>query len=151
MFEGGPGYLSAAVLYENMVIESYDPKYHQPFPVVAIYPKEGTFWSDLPVGIVDRPWVTPEHRQAAQAYIDYLMAPAQQARALPYGFRPSWVEVKLAAPIDAAHGVDPAEPHTTLPVPNAPVIDAILGVWRQNKRHASITLVLDTSGSMAEE
>jgi Ca-activated chloride channel family protein len=56
MFEGGPGYLSAAVLYENMVTESYDPQYHLPFPVVAVYPREGTFWSDHPVGIV---WWTP--------------------------------------------------------------------------------------------
>src|SRR5258707_7367737 len=37
-----PEYLSAAVLYENMVIESHSPKYQLPFPIVAIYPKEGT-------------------------------------------------------------------------------------------------------------
>ena len=41
MFANGPSYLSAAVLYENMVIESYDPKYKLPFPIVAIYPREG--------------------------------------------------------------------------------------------------------------
>jgi Ca-activated chloride channel family protein len=43
LFALGPEYLSAAVLYENMVAESYSPKYQLPFPVVAIYPKEGTF------------------------------------------------------------------------------------------------------------
>ncbi|MGI8820113.1 MAG: hypothetical protein ACR2ID_04490 [Chthoniobacterales bacterium] len=41
MFANGPQYLSAAVLYENMAIESYSSKYKLPFPVVAIYPKEG--------------------------------------------------------------------------------------------------------------
>jgi len=41
MFAAGPQYLSAAVLYENMVIESYSQS-NLPFPVVAIYPKEGT-------------------------------------------------------------------------------------------------------------
>ena len=50
MFASGPQYLSAAVLYENMVIESYDSADKLAFPVVAIYPKEGTFWSDHPVG-----------------------------------------------------------------------------------------------------
>src|SRR5262249_52019294 len=42
MFSNGPEYLSAAVLYENMVIESYDRRKHPnvPLPVVAIYPKE---------------------------------------------------------------------------------------------------------------
>ncbi|MCG8512010.1 MAG: substrate-binding domain-containing protein, partial [Rhodospirillales bacterium] len=59
LFNNGPQYLSAAVLYENMIIESYDKQKHPdlPYPVVAIYPKEGTFWSDHPVGIVERDWV----------------------------------------------------------------------------------------------
>jgi Ca-activated chloride channel family protein len=151
MFERGPGYLSAAVLYENMVIESYSSKYQPPFPVVAIYPKEGTFWSDHPVGIVEREWVTPEHREAAKAYIQYLLAPAQQAKAVPYGFRPAAVDVPLGAPIDAAHGIDAKEPKTTLEVPSVETIDAILNLWRGNKRHANVTLVLDISGSMNSE
>lgn len=106
MFAAGPQYLSAAVLYENMVIESYGPSYQLPFPVVAVYPKEGTFWSDHPVGVVERPWVTPEHREAAKVYVDYLLARPQQERAMQYGFRPSAVEIPLGAPFDAAHGVD---------------------------------------------
>jgi Ca-activated chloride channel family protein len=40
-----------------------------PFPVVAIYQKEGTFWSDHPAGVVERDWVTPEHREAAKIHI----------------------------------------------------------------------------------
>lgn len=151
MFEGGPGYLSAAILYENMVIESSGPQYHLPFPVVAIYPKEGTFWSDHPVGIVEREWVTPEHREAARLYIDYLLARPQQEAALRFGFRPGAVEVPLAAPVDAAHGVDPKQPVTTLEVPPVEVIDAVLKLWRENKKHSDITLVLDRSGSMERE
>jgi Ca-activated chloride channel family protein len=149
MFEGGPSYLSAAVLYENMVIESTRQKLQ--FPVVAIYPKEGTFWSDHPVGIVQRDWVTAEHRAAAQVYIDYLLARPQQEKALQYGFRPADVEIPLGAPFDAAHGVDPKEPQTTLEVPPVEVIDAVLGLWRQNKKRSDVALVLDTSGSMREE
>jgi Ca-activated chloride channel family protein len=151
MFERGPAYLSAAVLYESVVIESYAPKYSPPFPVVAIYPKEGTFWSDHPVGIVEADWVTPEHREAAKAYIQYLLAPEQQAKAIPYGFRPALPEVPLAAPIDAAHGVDPKEPKTTLEVPSVEVIDATLDLWRSHKRLANVSLVLDISGSMNSE
>jgi Ca-activated chloride channel family protein len=151
MFEGGPGYLSAAVLYENMVIESYGPQYHLPFPVVAVYPKEGTFWSDHPVGIVDREWVTPEHREAAGIYIDYLLDRPQQEAALRFGFRPAAVEVPPAAPIDAAHGVDPRQPQTTLEVPPVDVIDAVLGLWRETKKRSDVTLVLDRSGSMRKE
>ncbi|HEX3528904.1 MAG TPA: VWA domain-containing protein [Thermoanaerobaculia bacterium] len=151
LFSDGPQYLSAAVLYENMVIESYGPQYKLPFPVVAIYPKEGTFWSDHPVGIVEREWVTPEHREAAKIYIDYLLAKPQQEEALRFGFRPAAVEVPLAAPVDAAHGVDPREPQTTLEVPPAEVIDAVLRLWHEHKKRADITLVLDISGSMNED
>jgi Ca-activated chloride channel family protein len=139
------------VLYESSVIESYETQYRLPFPVVAIYPKEGTFWSDHPVGVVERDWVSAEQREAAQAYVRFLLEPAQQARAVPHGFRPASVDVPLGAPIDAAHGVDPKEPRTTLEVPPADVIEATLRLWREQKRHASVTLALDVSGSMNEE
>jgi Ca-activated chloride channel family protein len=133
-----------------MVIESYS-KTNLPFPVVAIYPKEGTFWSDHPIGVVEREWVTPEHREAAKIYIQYLLARPQQERAIAYGFRPGSVDVQLGAPIDTAHGVDPSEPKTTLEVPSAPVMDAILKLWSRKKKAADVVLVLDTSGSMNEE
>ncbi len=151
MFENGPEYLSAAVLYENMVLESYGPQYRLPFPVVAVYPKEGTFWSDHPVGIVEREWVTPEHREAAKVYVDYLLERPQQEAAMRFGLRPSAVELPLGAPFDTAHGVDPKEPQTTLEVPSVEVIDAVLELWRQNKKRSDVTLVLDRSGSMREE
>jgi Ca-activated chloride channel family protein len=147
MFSSGPQYLSAAVLYENMVIESYSQN-NLPFPVVAVYPKEGTFWSDHPIGVVEREWVTPERREAAKAYIQYLLQKPQQEKAIAYGFRPGSVDVPLASPIDQAHGVNPQEPKTTLEVPSVPVIDSIMNLWQEKKKAANVVLVLDTSGSM---
>jgi Ca-activated chloride channel family protein len=150
MFANGPEYLSAAVLYESMVVESYSET-NLPFPVVAIYPKEGTFWSDHPVGVVEREWVTPEHREAAKIYIQYLLARPQQEKAMQYGFRPASLDVPLAAPLDSNHGMDAKEPKTTLEVPSVDVISALLQLWKTQKKHSNIALVLDTSGSMAEE
>ncbi|MCW1924382.1 VWA domain-containing protein [Luteolibacter arcticus] len=150
MFANGPSYVSAAVLYENMVIEAAANKDSMAFPVVAIYPKEGTFWSDHPAGIVNREWVTPEHREAAKQYLAYLLARPQQQRAMEFGFRPALADLPLAAPIDVAHGVNPREPQTTLEVPQPQVMDAITRLWRENKKHSHITLVMDVSGSMNE-
>ncbi len=150
MFSGGPQYLSAAVLYENMVIES-TAEPNLPFPVVAVYPKEGTFWSDHPAAIVDRDWVTPEHREAAKQYLEFLTARPQQERAMKFGFRPGDVSIPLGAPFDAEHGVDPKEPQTTLDVPEAGVIRASLDLWKVHKKKSQVTLVLDVSGSMTEE
>ena len=149
MFTNGPEYLSAAVLYESMVVESYSQN-SLAFPIVALYPKEGTFWSDHPVGVVERDWVTPEHREAAKIYIQYLLARPQQQKAMEYGFRPALVDLLLTAPLDAAHGIDPQEPKTTLEVPPAEVINGILRLWSAEKKHSNIVLVLDTSGSMSE-
>lgn len=151
MFAGGPTYLSAAVLYENMVIESYKGgKGSGAFPVVAIYPKEGTFWSDHPVGVVQREWVTAEHAEAAKVYRDYLLAAPQQERALAHGFRPADMNVQVGEPISLANGVNPKEPQNVLEVPEADVVAAALELWRKHKKHANVVLVFDTSGSMAE-
>jgi Ca-activated chloride channel family protein len=150
MFNNGPEYLSAAVLYESMVVESRS-QFDLQMPVVAIYPKEGTFWSDHPIGVVERDWVGPEHREAAKIYIQYLLARPQQEKAMKYGFRPGAVDVPLAAPLDTDHGIDPKEPKTTLEVPSVEVINGLLQLWRAEKKHSNIVLVLDTSGSMADE
>ncbi len=155
MFGRGPRFLSAAVLYENMVVESYGidgmEAYDLPFPVVAIYPSEGTFWSDHPVGIVDRDWVTTEHESAAETYIDYLLEAEQQERALAFGFRPGDPTVAVGSPINASHGVDPDEPKTVLEVPEAEVVRGVIDLWKDNKKPANVALVIDTSGSMRRE
>jgi Ca-activated chloride channel homolog len=150
MFANGPSYLSAAVLYESNVIESYAQVPPTTLPVVAIYPKEGTFWSDHPAGVVEADWVTEEHRAAAQAYLEFLLDEQQQKEAMTFGFRPALAEIPLTSPFDAAHGVDPGQPQTTLEVPSVETMDAILQLWRVNKKKSSITLVMDTSGSMQE-
>ena len=151
LFENGPQYLSAAVLYENMVIESYSPEYKLPFPVVAIYPKEGTFWSDHPAGVVEREWVTPEHREAAKTYVQYLLQRPQQERAIEFGFRPAAVEVALHDPVSKRFGIDPQEPKTTLDVPSVEVMDAIIRLWNDCKKRSDVVLVMDISGSMKDE
>src|SRR5262249_52791484 len=141
----------AAVMYENMVIESYDrKKYKPPFPVVAIYPSEGTFVSDHPVGVVNRPWVTEAHRAAAKKYIDFLMEPRQQLAANRYGFRPGKEEVQLGPdnPLKKELGVNPNPPRKRLQVPRPEVLDAMLKRWQQHRKQMHVVMVFDTSGSM---
>jgi Ca-activated chloride channel family protein len=149
LIANGPLYLSAAVLYESVVINSYSKSPVE--PLVAVYPKEGTFWSDHPVGIVQRPWVTTERQEASKAYIDYLLSRPVQEKALKYGFRPSLPEVPLVEPFDAAHGVNPKEPQTVLEEPSAEILNATLNLWKQKKKTAAVTLVVDTSGSMNDD
>jgi Ca-activated chloride channel family protein len=147
MIKEGASYLSAAVLYESVVVDSY--KKQTDFPLVAIYPREGTFESDHPVGIVKRPWVTKEHEDAANLYINYLRDKPQQLLAMvKYGFRPGDESIDVVSPIDTKHGVDPNEPKQVLPVPPAPVMKSIIDLWKERKKHVRLVLVVDTSGSM---
>lgn len=146
MRERGPSYLSAAVLYENLVIETYSQK--SDMPLVAIYPTDGTFWSDHPYAVIDAEWVGDEERAAADAFYAFLRAKPQQERALSLGFRPGDPTIPIASPIDPAHGVDPKEPQTVLAVPSGKTLARLLGVWSQTKKGTDVELVFDKSGSM---
>ena len=148
MLERGPSYMSACVTYENLVIESYTRPGTAPFPLVAVYPVEGTFWSDHPYAILDAEWVGTEERAGAQQFLAFLKSKPMQARALALGFRPGDATIATTAPIDGEHGVDPKQPQTLLEVPSGEVLAQLLQVWRQQKKTAEVMIVFDRSGSM---
>ena len=152
MFERGPSYLSAAVMYENLVVAQESKRLagqSDQLPVVAIYPKEGTFWSNHPYIILNAPWVTDEERAAAEEFEAFLLAQEQQRRAIQLGFRPADPTISLSSPLDAQHGVDPTQPQTVLEVPEAEVISEIQALWKRVKKPVDLVVVMDVSGSMA--
>ena len=151
MFERGPSYLSAAVLYENLIVAQETKRINgqsSQIPVVAIYPKEGTFWSNHPYAIVNAPWVSAEQKEAAQSFETFLLDKPQQLKALELGFRPADPSISLSAPLDSQHGVDTNQPQTILEIPSAPVIEGIQNLWQQTKKPVDLVVVMDISGSM---
>jgi len=151
MFQRGPSYLSAAVLYENLVVEQESSRLagtSQQLPVVAIYPKEGTFWANHPYAILNAAWVTDQARAAAEDFQTYLLAKPQQLQAMALGFRPSDPSIPLSSPLDAQHGVDISEPKTVLETPSVDVISGVQALWNQVKKPVDLVVVLDISGSM---
>lgn len=152
MFKRGPSYLSATVMYENLVVAQESKRLSgesAQIPVVAIYPKEGTFWTNNPYVILNAPWVTDAQKEAAETFEAFLLERAQQERAIALGFRPADPSIPLGSPLDAEHGVDPGQPQTVLEVPPANVIEGTQYLWQQSKRPVDLALVVDTSGSMA--
>ncbi len=119
-------------------------------PLVAVYPKDGTLFSDNPLYVLDAPWVTPKQRAGAQAFSRFVQEPDNQKLALAAGFRPANPAVPLGDPITTANGVDPAQPRTTLGVPDPAVLASIITKWGEQRKGAQVLLVLDVSGSMAE-
>ncbi|NWF65359.1 MAG: VWA domain-containing protein [Chloroflexi bacterium] len=151
MFERGPSYLSAAVIYENLIVAQETKRIgstSSQVPVVAIYPKEGTFWTNNPYAVLNAPWVTPEQKEAAELFETFLLDKPQQLEALKYGFRPADPSIPLTAPLDAEHGVDVSQPQTILEIPSASVITGIENLWRTTKKPVDLIVVMDISGSM---
>jgi len=152
MTQRGPEYLHAVTSYEANVIKwNRDFGDQLRFPLVAIYPADGTFWAENPYCILDADWVSKEQAQAAALFRDFLLSPEQQALAMDWGLRPANPDVALRAPIDLAHGAVPSitvDKVPNLAYPADEVVGHILDVWHQVKKKATIVLLLDTSGSM---
>jgi Ca-activated chloride channel family protein len=120
-------------------------------PLVAVYPKEGTLFSDNPFIVLDAPWVSARQKAAARAFEVFITEPANQKRVVTFGFRPGIPQVSVGAPINRANGVDPNQPQNVLDVPEPPVLVRMLELWAQQRKAARVLLVIDVSGSMAEE
>jgi Ca-activated chloride channel family protein len=119
-------------------------------PLVAIYPTEGTIYSDNPLYILDADWVTPQQRAGAEQFEEFVLRPENQQRVLAAGFRPGNPDVALGDPISAANGVDPDQPQTLLETPSGQVMNQLLANWAQQRKGARVLLVLDVSGSMGD-
>src|SRR3954452_6901887 len=154
-------YVSAVAVEEKSVIDynSGDPDGvrqagEQPrppkVPLVAIYPKEGTLFSDSPYFVLDAPWVDQTEKDAAKVFENFVKRPENQSKVLAFGFRPGNPDVPVGAPIVSANGVNPSEPQTLLEVSQARVLTALLDKWAVQRKTAQVTLVLDVSGSMGD-
>ncbi|MFM2078339.1 MAG: hypothetical protein RJA49_2229, partial [Actinomycetota bacterium] len=120
-------------------------------PLVAIYPSEGTLFSDSPFYVIDADWVTPEQKQGAALFEAFVQRPENQAKVLQFGFRPGNPQVPVGAPIVVANGVDPNQPQAELEVPRPEVLTAILDKWSAQRKTARVLLVVDVSGSMGDQ
>lgn len=143
----GMSYISAFPMEEITLIDFN--KNSPPVPLVAIYPKEGTFYHDDPFIVMAS--ATSDEQQAADQFFSFLLSPDSQRLAMSFGFRPANVDVPLADPIGPAFGVQPQGVQSVLPFPSAEVIVAAKNTWAQNRKRADIVLVVDVSGSMEED
>src|SRR3546814_14166058 len=103
-------------------------------PLVAIYPEEGTLYSDNPLIVLDAEWVDADEKAAAARFVEFAQRPENQERVLEFGFRPGNPDVAVTAPVDRANGVDPTQPQTLLEVPSPEVTVAVLVAWAHHSK-----------------
>lgn len=151
-------YISAVTVEEKSVWDynqgnpSGDPKtlgkHAKPkVPLVAIYPKEGTLFSDNPWAVLSN--ADESKRAAAADFLKYLQEDDQQKEFTSNAFRSH--DGKTGELITQANGLNPKQPTTTLSVPVPNVLNKILASWADLRKPANVLMVIDTSGSMGAD
>ena len=155
----GLSYISAVTIEEKSVWDynegnpTGDPttlgRHPKPrVPIVAVYPKEGTLFSDNPFIVLNEKWVTEEKKAAAADFLKYLQEPRQQRVFQDAAFRD--FQGKAGPKVSQANGMLPSEPKTRLSPPAPAVLDLVQKSWDSLRKRARVLEVIDVSGSMGE-
>jgi Ca-activated chloride channel family protein len=156
------GYVSAIALEETSLINYNmgNPDSHTVQPgetltppkekLVAVYPSEGSMWSDNPVAVLNSSWVSAEKKAAGAAFAQFLQSETAQSVLPKFGFRPLTDGVDLGKLFTAEYGVDPSQPGVTLPLPSAGVVSTAIDQWEQIRKPSAVLELVDISNSMNE-
>lgn len=83
----GPSAYDAVVVYENVAIDYLKNAEGRWGELRVIYPARN-LWNENPYYILDAPWSSPEQREAAGRFLDFLISETVQKQSLVHGFRP---------------------------------------------------------------
>lgn len=148
----GPNYLHAVTTSEAETLKTNAERASElRFPLIFLFPAEGTFWSEHPYCILDADWVSDDQREAAGVFRDYLLQSDKQELAIDNFLRPVDETIPLHAPLALDDGTDPRVTTQVVPPlqsPSAETAEAVKDIFFQTKKKATVILLLDTSGSM---
>ncbi len=156
MARHGPDYLHAISAFEEGTVRmNLERAKELRWPLVFLFPSEGTFWSGQPYCVLDgTEWVNDEQAEAARMFFDFLVAAEQQSLAVQHLLRPLDANVATGSLLTAENGTEPKARPETVPAfqsPDAATSAAIIDQFLTTKRKATVMLVLDVSGSMYGE
>jgi serine/threonine protein kinase len=137
MLVKGPASIDAAFLPENVAVDYLKDaegrwgKFHFAYP-------EYNMWNENPYCILNTPWASENHKQAAKAFLNFLLNDSIQQKALDHGFRPVDTGVAFlveGSPFlryrDAGLKVDIG---TTCEAPEKDVLHALQESWKKNEK-----------------
>jgi ABC-type Fe3+ transport system substrate-binding protein len=136
MLRFGPSKYDFVIVYENLAIENFRIAEGRGGPIQVYYPPANIL-SDHPYVILNAEWVTPEQREAAALFRDFLLSEEVQQQALvEYGFRPANTAVALDVEGNpftryAERGVQ-LDIAQSVEVPPAQVLNELLDLWRRS-------------------
>jgi Ca-activated chloride channel family protein len=155
----GLSYISAVTVEEKSVWDynvgnpTGDPgtlgKHREPVvPLAAVYPKEGTLFSDNPYVVLNAPWVDDAKKAAAADFLKFLQQDRQQDRFKDAAFRD--YRGRAGSKVSQANGMLPEQPKLRLSPPAPAVLDLVQKSWNSLRKRARVLEVIDVSGSMGE-
>jgi Ca-activated chloride channel homolog len=156
MARHGPDYLHAISAFEEGTVRmNLERAKELRWPLVFLFPSEGTFWSGQPYCILDgTDWVNEEQAEAARMFFDFVVETEQQSLAAQHLLRPLDAKLATGTLLTSENGTDPKARPETVPAfqsPDAATSAAIIDQFLTTKRKATVMLVLDVSGSMYGE
>ncbi len=137
MVSKGPSAYDALVVYESVAIDYLKVARGRWGDLRVAYPTRN-LWSENPYYILDVPWSSKDQRQAADAFLSFLMSEPAQTQALAHGFRPANINIPIRDHPDSPFvvyrdsGLSVNLPAVCDP-PGKPNIDDLLQVWERSK------------------
>lgn len=116
-------------------------------PLVALYPTDGVYPSEVPLITVRAAWVTPEQQAALDRFSVFLVSGQASGQLAAAG----WRTPRLKTESDITDGAVASEPRYTPAGPSSWKLARALQGWTAVDRQGSVLVVLDTSGSMNEQ
>jgi hypothetical protein len=134
MVRKGPSTYDAVMVYESAAIDYLRQAEGRWGPLCVVYPKRN-LWSDHPYCILKTDWCKPEHQQAAEKFLAFLLSEPVQTKALDHGFRPGRLEVPINLPESpfvkyADHGLK-IDLNTICDPPSGEVLNNLTRSWEQ--------------------
>jgi hypothetical protein len=133
----GPSMYDTVAVYESVAIEQFKNAVGR-YGELAIYYPPQTIMSDHPFCILNSEWVNADEREAAKAFMSFLLSvQAQEIAVNQYGFRSVDTAVRLDSPgspflVLADNGIRISQLPPEVEVPNGMVLDALLSLWARN-------------------
>ena len=114
----------------------------------AIYPDGGTLVADHPYVVLNVPWVSEAHRQAAREFLEYLKGDRVQAIFKSEGYRDRFGQADPA--VLTRPYFEPDALVAEVAPPTGPVLAEMQSSWSALRKRANIVLLFDVGSSLAD-
>ena len=134
MLRFGPSELDAVMVYENLALSNLKTAEGRWGKIQVIYPTRSV-WNDNPYYILDVPWSTQAHKDAAKLFQDFLLsATAQKEARDKYLFRPANVDIPILESGSAFSNLQDIVKIdvNTIKRPKAKVLKLLIQTWERN-------------------